>query len=82
MGQAWGIRGLGGVDVIDDVVDGIVDDSVVTAFASISISFLILADPDMASTACGFSGNRVRNLAQGRLRIDRRCGHRNRYRNS
>jgi Right handed beta helix region len=65
-GFAWGIRALGGVDIIDNVVDGIVDDGVVTSFQSIGIFISDFAgfNPDITSSGMRILGNRVRNLAR------------------
>lgn len=62
--QAWGIRALGGVDVLDNVVDGIADDGVVTGFAPTGIWTADFAglNPDIASNGMRIAGNRVRNL--------------------
>jgi len=65
-GIGWGIRALGGVDVIDNVVDGIFDDGVVTAFQSVGIfiSDFGRLNPDITPSGMRIVGNRVRNLAQ------------------
>jgi hypothetical protein len=65
-GQGWAIRVLGGVDVIDNVVDGIVDDGVVTSFQSVGIfiSDFGRLNPDITPSGMRIVGNRVRNLAQ------------------
>src|SRR5205085_533036 len=64
--QGWAIRALGGVDVIDNVVDGIFDDGVVTAFQSIGIWTTDFAglNPDVTSNGMRIQRNRVRNLVQ------------------
>ena len=65
-GIGWGIRALGGVDIIDNVVDGIFDDGVVTAFQSVGIfiSDFGRLNPDITPSGMRIVGNRVRNLAQ------------------
>src|SRR5205814_5244959 len=65
-GIGWGIRALGGVDVIDNVVDGIFDDGVVTAFQSVGIfiSDFGRLNTDITPSGMRIVGNRVRNLAQ------------------
>ena len=64
--QGWAIRALGGVDIIDNVVDGIVDDGVVTASQSTGIlsSDFAGSNPDIKSNGMLIQGNRVRNLLQ------------------
>ena len=71
IGQAWGIRALGGVDVIDNVVDGTVDDGVETSFSSTGIWAADFAgqNPDVTSRAVWILGNRVRNLLQKGLSL-------------
>ena len=61
--QAWGIRALGGVDVVDNVVDGIAGDGV-TGFAPTGIWTSDFAgfNPDITSNGMRIAGNRVRNL--------------------
>ena len=65
-GHAWGIRGLGGVDVIDNIVDGTVDDGVETDFWSTGIwtSDYAGQNPDIMPSGVRITGNRVRNLTR------------------